>query len=132
MAKKKGIKLFEQMSETDTEKKESVTDVVRKPGRRSELANNRNRKMACRYYYYTSILKYSYENTMQALENDFDLSKITIIEIVERLTDNLKELKVKKVNREELEEAFPSFNWRHKAVVLTPQIPKQREVFILS
>lgn len=82
----------------------------KKTGRNPELVKKRNEALCYRYLYYIKILRRSYSDTLTHLEQEFFLSKATIILILFDQASFLKEHQ--QVNLPELEARYPYFNWQ--------------------
>jgi hypothetical protein len=89
-----------------------VTEAI-KPGRgRSEtLINKRDRKLILRYYYYTSICRLKYEETIKQLINEFDLAERTITDRLQLNNDQINEVMKQKPTPQKLKIEIPHFKW---------------------
>lgn len=126
---RRSAKLFDELSRTKNDKAEPKARQKPK-GRSTKLLENRDNKMAHRYYYYTKIVRYNYDDTLQALENDFDITISTIVERIQLISEKVRQVRDKKLSRADLKRIYPGLNWNHKAAPEPVAIKK--EEFILS
>lgn len=75
------------------------------------FTNDRNYKIACRFYYHFSIKGLQYERALSELNKEFDLSELRIAQIVMLERDNLKKLKTDKADKKYFTAKFPHYNW---------------------
>jgi hypothetical protein len=120
---KRGSRFFVEYSQAAQQGSENAK------GRSFALLEKRNEKLFHRYYYYTRILQYNYPKTMEALVRDFDISESTIIQLIEKNTERVKEIGLVKPTVKRLKEMFPSFSWAGKVQNITMV---EKEIFVLS
>jgi hypothetical protein len=120
---KRGSRLFFEISEAKQKPEQTAK------GRSPVLLENRNNKLLYRYYYYTRLLQYSFNKVIEMLVYEFDLSRITITELVQDRASQLRQIADSQPTIKELEKMFPSYNWKGK-----PQgrSARKKEVFVLS
>lgn len=82
------------------------------------MIRQRNEKLFYRYYYYSKLLKYSYDVTLLQLTNEFDLTESSLTQYIERNTDMLKKIADEKLSRRQLKCKFPHFDWSAKEAVI--------------
>lgn len=75
------------------------------------FTNDRNYKIACRFYYHFSIKGLQYERALSELNKEFDLSELRIAQIVMLERDNLKKLKNDRADKKYFTAKFPHYNW---------------------
>jgi hypothetical protein len=106
---KRGSRFFIEYSTADHTKGSD------KRGRNADMLLHRNEKIFHRYYYYARLLLYGYEAVLLSLVLDFDLSESTLMQLLEKNTDRLKEIAELKLTRRQLRSKFPSFDWNGRA-----------------
>jgi len=75
------------------------------------FTDNRNYKIACRFYFHFSIKGLRYERALTQLHNEFDLSELRIAQLLMCDRDYLKQLNDEKPDAKALQKRFPYFNW---------------------
>lgn len=118
---KKGSKLFFEISN----EAEDLPRPKRIIGRSPKMLLLRNEVLFFRYYYYSKILRYSYDVALHALVSDFFLAEETIIRLLSDKSGEVREKANLKLTRGQLKEKFPQFNWTHKAAVIAPATKKR-------
>lgn len=118
---KQGSRFFIEYSENDEGGKK-----LAQKGRSSLMIENRDEKLLHRYYYHARILQIRYDNVLEALEIEFDLSRVTIVKIIAKNTARLKQIADSALTREQLKSKYPFLNWSDK--VAAPQYVK-KEVY---
>ena len=88
------------------------------------LVEKRNEKLFYRFYYYSRVLKYNYDNTVNSLSEEFDLAVFTICYIISNNTKRITEVGKEKLTAAQLKKKYPSFSWNHKEAVIAAQ-PKE-------
>ncbi|MBV8254994.1 MAG: hypothetical protein JO154_20505 [Chitinophaga sp.] len=106
----KGVQtLFSQLLTTASE------DATRRtPGRNRELIARRDERLVHRHYYYLRISKKRYDEIIQLLSEEFDLSGSTIIERLQ-LENNfqlLKQLTTQQPSLNDLRKRYPWMVWK--------------------
>lgn len=75
------------------------------------FTDNRNYKIACRFYYHFSIKGMRYERALMQLHTEFDLSELRIAQLIMRDREHLKKLNDEKPDVKSLQKIIPYFNW---------------------
>jgi len=75
------------------------------------FTNERNYKIACRFYYHFSIKGLQYERALIELNKEFDLSELRIAQIIMLERDSLEQLKKDKADKRYFTAKLPHFNW---------------------
>ena len=75
------------------------------------FTDNRNYKIACRFYYHFSIKGLRYERALTQLHTEFDLSELRIAQLIMNDREYLKKLNDEKPDGKALQKRFPYFNW---------------------
>ncbi len=101
---------FLSLFENDKPADSSIAIPERK-GRSEELIKDRNELIVCRHYYYTRIKELQYHRTLERLEKEVFLSKITIINIVAANNKLLKAINADKPGVKYFREKFPFMVW---------------------
>ncbi|MDB5029728.1 hypothetical protein [Mucilaginibacter sp.] len=73
--------------------------------------DNRNYKIACRFYYYFNIKGLRYERTLTVLHDEFDLSELRIAQLIMGAGDHLEKLKQDNADKKYLANKLPHYNW---------------------
>ncbi len=85
-----------------------TVDTKHRKGRSKTLHQSRNLAILYRYYYYSKFTKMRYDLVIEALSNEFYLSHITLVELI---NDNIEVLS--KVKKESPSIAFLKTNYKH-------------------
>ncbi|MFB6454448.1 hypothetical protein ACE38W_04185 [Chitinophaga sp. Hz27] len=86
----------------------------RTPGRNRELIARRDERLVYRHYYYLRISKKRYDEIIQLLSEEFDLSGYTIIERLQ-LENNfqlLKQVTAQQPGLNDLRKRYPWMVWK--------------------
>lgn len=75
------------------------------------FTDNRNYKIACRFYYHFYIKGLRYERTLTVLHAEFDLSELRVAQLIMAGREHLEQLKTEKADCKTLQKRFPYFNW---------------------
>ena len=80
-------------------------------GRNQELLNQRNLKIAVRYYYHNALKKTNVHSTIQALVYEFDLNSYTIERILRKEADVIIEMKKNRTSVSALRKEYHWYQW---------------------
>lgn len=80
-------------------------------GRSRELLAQRDEKLAARFFYYSQIKKLNYEDTINALVNEFDICERVVIDRLRANQGILDELFAEKPPVAKLKRKIPHFVW---------------------
>lgn len=87
-------------------------DTTDKRGRNEELIIKRNTLLIHRHYYYYKLKQVQYHIGLAALESEFFLTERTVVDIVQRHINLLRELKAVNPDRKYFEKKYPFLNWQ--------------------
>ena len=82
-----------------------------KRGRNTELMQKRNHLLMHRYYFYVKIKRKQYQDTLDVLEKEFQLSQLRIVMCMNQNSKTLKEIFNSKPDVKFLKESFDWFVW---------------------
>lgn len=80
-------------------------------GRNPQQHNMRNLAIAHRYYFYMVICDKNMDKTIELLQQDFFLQEATIVAILQKYADTVKELRKAAPGVKYLNKVFSQFNW---------------------
>ena len=80
-------------------------------GRCAELLNRRNDKIAARFYFYSTIKRYSYRITLEFLTIEFDLRERVIEDSLKSNRETLDQIFNEKPSVSELKRKIPYMVW---------------------
>lgn len=80
-------------------------------GRSKSLLARRDEKLAIRFFYYSNIKKYSYETTINALVEEFDICERVVIERLKANQTILDDIFKEKPPVSKLKRKIPFFTW---------------------
>lgn len=83
-------------------------------GRSIELIKRRNTKLLYRYYYYSKLMRVRYDDVLEKLAVEFDLTEYTISWLVGKHTEQLKEIAASAPTNRDIKKLFPFFDWSVK------------------
>lgn len=83
-----------------------------KKGRDIELVNQRKEVILYRYYYYSKLKRMRYDDVIPILKSEFFLSNRTIIDIINKEIDMLKDIYKQQATINELQKKFTFINWK--------------------
>lgn len=107
----RGRRNFNQLVDTVNDNKPQS---VYKRGRSEALIINRNQCLIYRYYYYSKIKRWRYEDVMNELSKEFFLNTRTILNHMEDQAELVKTIFKEKPLIKELEKKFNFLNWKIK------------------
>ncbi len=122
---RRGSRFFVEFTNLEADKKTGGK------GRSGDLLKVRNEKLLYRFYYHSRILTYKYERVLFELSNEFDLSECTIMQLIEKNTERIREIGDEQPTRERLKKKYPFFSWGGTPALMNKDV-KEREVFILK
>jgi len=114
--KVRGSRFFIEFTERD--KTNTVTKGAdrKRRGRSVEMMEQRNRKLAYRYYYYTKFLKYGYDQTLAVLRHEFDLTECTLGQWIEDNRDLLVAVRSENPSIGKMKQKYPYLRWDIKPI----------------
>ncbi|CAM3980170.1 hypothetical protein ELBR111191_20570 [Elizabethkingia bruuniana] len=89
----------------------SVTNISK--GRSPFLIQNRNNKLAARFYWYSCLLGLNFSRCLSELEQEFDISESRICDLISECGDIISELERNQVSIQQLKSRFPFFSWNY-------------------
>jgi hypothetical protein len=84
---------------------------TKRRGRSTDCLWARDRKLVARYYYYTYLKRWKYEDTIRQLEKEFDLIERTVIMRLTALNDDIKTLFERQPKLQEFKMLYPFLVW---------------------
>lgn len=78
---------------------------------------NRNIKLAHRYYYYSVICRMLYVDCLVQLEREFDITANTIEQHLKRRETLIQQLAEAKVTAQSLRQKYPWLDWSKQALI---------------
>lgn len=82
-------------------------------GRNSELIVFRNRKLAARFYWYSSLIGLRFEKCVDYLQQEFDLSQSRIEDLLRENADFVSQLEIREADVQFLRSLYPFFSWQY-------------------
>lgn len=82
-------------------------------GRSSSLIQNRNAKLAARFYWYSCIIGLKFSRCLEELEQEFDLSQSRICDLIAESSDIISQLERSDISVQQLKARFPFLSWTH-------------------
>jgi len=107
----RGSRLFLEITKEDREKQQPG-----RKGRSEQLLEQRNEKLFYRYYYYSRLLHYGYEQMLKQLQKEFDLTERSLNLYLSIHAERLKEVNAEKKTVKQLKQMWPHFNWNGQRV----------------
>lgn len=90
----------------------TAVETVGQKGQRNALLEERNIKITHRYYYYAHLWRLRYDDVLQNLMHEFDLTPNTVWNILKDKTDLIAELEAQKTDCSDLAKKYPFFVWK--------------------
>ncbi|WP_143960244.1 hypothetical protein [Litoribacter populi] len=89
----------------------SLPDEVGEKGKRNVYLEQRDVKLAHRYYYHAQLCRLRYDDCLLNLSEEFSLSPNVIIQRLNKKTDLIKSLVAENKTPAELRKLYGYFNW---------------------
>lgn len=89
----------------------NVTNISK--GRNPFLIQNRNNKLAARFYWYSCIIGLNFSRCLENLEEELDISQSRICDLISECGDIISELERNQVTVQQLKTRFPFFSWNY-------------------
>lgn len=89
-------------------------------GRSLRLIEKRNRKLAVRFYWYSSVLNLKFSKCLEELENEFDISQSRICDLLTETGDLLSTLEQNKTSVKQLQQLYPFMAWTYRYATPSP------------
>ena len=84
--------IFQSLFQNDPAPEVQELPLPERKGRSEALKIRQNEKIVHRYYYYVKVQERQYEKAIDLLQEEFDLARRTLIDIISRNTPLLKQL----------------------------------------
>ncbi len=81
-------------------------------GKKGIHLDRRNDTMACRFYYYFTLVGLRYDKCLETLSLEFWLGENSIAAILERQQQYIKQLKEKNTGLKALQQKYPAWQWK--------------------
>jgi hypothetical protein len=90
-----------------------ATPQIKNPtiGRSKDLISKRDKRLLYRYYFYIRIQRFTYQEAISRLNEEFDLSESRIVICLTQKTADLKQIIEEKPAVKLLKSLYPWMNW---------------------
>ncbi len=82
-------------------------------GRSSKHIQNRNHKLAARFYWYSVILGLNFTRCLEELEQEFDITSARICDLLAECGDIITELERNHITVQQLKNRYTFLNWSY-------------------
>lgn len=87
--------------------------MIIKKGRNEKLIEKRNRKLVCRFYFYSTLMCLNFSKCLELLEDEFDLSQSRITDLLAENSDLITAIERAKTSTQDLKSAYPFMSWHY-------------------
>lgn len=87
--------------------------MIIKKGRNEKLIVKRNRKLVCRFYFYSTIMCLNFSKCLELLEDEMDLSQSRITDLLAQHSDLITSLERSNTTTQDLKSAYPFMSWHY-------------------
>ena len=84
-----------------------------KKGRNEKLIEKRNRKLVCRFYFYSNLMSLNFSKCLELLEEELDLSQSRITDLLAANSDLITLLERSNTTLADLKTAYPFMSWHY-------------------
>lgn len=82
-------------------------------GRSSKHIQNRNHKLAARFYWYSVLLGLNFTRCLEELEQEFDITSARICDLLADCGDIITELERNNITVQQLKSRYTFLNWNY-------------------
>ena len=92
---------------------QSTYTMIVKKGRNEKLIAKRNRKLVCRFYFYSNLMCLNFSKCLELLEDELDLSQSRITDLLAENSDQITTLERANTTLADLKAAYPFMSWQY-------------------